>query len=208
MILFKSKKQYQYKPFQRQSLLARFKSKYRLKSDHLPGDSSEYKRRRRRSLFSNIHRTYHSLCLSVTLIVRFFLIIDRIIRRIISFIETIVRIIETVHGWIRMVRSIFSALHLIIARLMDLIFKIYQIFYLLSILLEPFTNRTFEKMFRSFSHFFYKYYSSNGACYTLKARTYHLLNRLRMKWRKGQMIAINNVIDDEVFYDALNEDYQ
>ncbi|UJR22991.1 hypothetical protein I4U23_026018 [Adineta vaga] len=205
MILFKSKKQYQYKPFERQSLLVRFKSKYRLKSGYFPGEKSEYKRHRR-SLFSNLHRTYRSLCLSVTLIVRLFITIDRILRRIIKLIETIIRIIETVHGWIQMIRSIFSALHLIITCLMILISKIYQIFYLLSILLEPFTNRTFERIFRSFSYFFYKYYSSNGACYTLKARTYHLINRIRMKWKKSSRIITDNV-DDDIYYDALNEDY-
>ncbi|CAF1129364.1 unnamed protein product [Adineta steineri] len=203
MTLFKTKKQYRYKPFQRSSLLARFKSKYRLKSEYWPLEKPQPKFRSR-SLFSNLHRTYRSLCLSVTFIVRLFIIIDRITRKILRFIETLIRIIHTVHGWIQMLRSIFSAIHLIIARLMNLTFKIYQIFYLLSILFEPFTNRTFEKTVSSFSNFFYKYYSSNGGCYTLKARTYHIINGIRMRWKKPNMITC----DEDIYYDALNEEYQ
>jgi hypothetical protein len=103
-----------------------------------------------------------------------------------------------------MLRSIFSAVHLIVARLMILTFKIYQIFYLLSILFEPFSNRTFEKAVRSFSHFLYEYYSSNGACYTLKARVHHVINRIRERWKEDRII----VNDDDIFYDALNEEYQ
>jgi hypothetical protein len=104
-----------------------------------------------------------------------------------------------------MLRSIFSAVHLIIARLMILTFKIYQIVYLLSNLFEPFSNRTFEKAVRSFSHFLYEYYSSNGACYTLKARTHHFINRIRTRWKKEDNIILH---DDDLYYDALNEEYQ
>lgn len=100
-----------------------------------------------------------------------------------------------------MLRSIFSALHLIIARLMILIFKIHQIIYLLSILFEPFSNRTFEKSVRTFSHFLYEYYSSNGACYTLKARVHHVINRIRTRWKIKKLI----ITDDDIYYDALNE---
>lgn len=103
-----------------------------------------------------------------------------------------------------MLRSILSAIHLLMARLMILIFKIYQIFYLLSILFEPFSNRTFEKTVRSFSHLLYRYYSSNGACYTLKARVSHLVHTIRQRWQIHRQI----LIDDEIFYDALNEEYQ
>ena len=102
-----------------------------------------------------------------------------------------------------MIRSIFSALHLALARFMNLISKIYQIFYLLSILFEPLTNRSIEKAVRTFSHCLYKYYSSNGACYTLRARVYHVINIVRSKTRTKR--SITN--DDEVFYDALTEFY-
>ncbi len=178
-------------------------SKHRLKVDFWSNERQE-KRIYSRSFFNNIHRTYRSLCLSITFIVRLFILIDRLTRRIFIFIEKIIRIIRIVHGWIQMLRSIVSALHLIMARLMILTFKIYQIFYLLSILFEPFSNRTFEKAVRSFSHFLYKYYSSNGACYTLKARVHHFIHMIRTKWQRNERI----VYDDDVFYDALNEEYQ
>lgn len=102
-----------------------------------------------------------------------------------------------------MFRSIFSAMHLLLERFMILIFKIYQIFYLLSILFEPLSNRTIEKAVRTFSHFLYKYYSSNGACYTLKARVYHVIKTIRSKTRTKR----SRTIDEEIFYDALNEFY-
>lgn len=196
MVLFKSrrKKQYQYKPFERQSLFARFRSKHHFWS---------HERRYSKSLFHRLHRTYRSLCLSISLIVRLFLIFDRCIRKLILFLDRIIRIIRIVHGWIQMVRSIFSAMHLLLARFMILIFKIYQIFYLLSILFEPLSNRTIEKAVRTFSHFLYKYYSSNGACYTLKARVYHVIKTIRLKTRTKR----SRTTDEEIFYDALNEFY-
>jgi hypothetical protein len=179
-------------------------SKHRLKADFWSNERHE-KRIYSRTFFNNIHRTYRSICLSITFIVRLFILIDRVTRKIFTFIEKLIRIIRIVHGWIQMLRSIFSALHLIMARLMILTFKIYQIFYLLSILFEPFSNRTFEKAVRSFSHFLYKYYSSNGACYTLKARVHHFIDMIRTKWQRTKIIVYD---DDDVFYDALNEEYQ
>jgi hypothetical protein len=178
-------------------------SKHRLKSDLWSGERRE-KKLYSRSLFNSIHRTYRSLCLSVTFLVRLFILIDRITRQILTFIEKLIRIIRIVHGWIQMLRSIFSAIHLIIARLMILTFKIYQIVYLLTILFEPFSNRTFEKVVRSFSHFLYEYYSSDGACYTLKARVHHFVNRIRARWQNNGRF----VYDGEIYYDALNEEYQ
>jgi hypothetical protein len=177
-------------------------SKYHVKSNIWSNEKSG-KKFHTKSLFTNIHRTYRSLCLSITFIVRLFILIDQITRRFFIFIEKIIRIIRIVHGWIQMLQSIFTALHLIISRLMILTFKIYRIFYLLSILFEPFSNRTFEKAVRSFSHFLYEYYSSNGACYTLKARTYHFLSKVRAKWNKNQLM----ITDDDIYYDALNEEY-
>ncbi|CAF1106656.1 unnamed protein product [Rotaria sp. Silwood1] len=205
MISFKSKKKYHHKIFQRSSLFVRFKSsKHRLKSDF------EFNERRKkkfhfRLFFNNLYRIYHGLCVSVSFLVRFFIFIDRITRKLIIFIETLIQIIRIVHGWIQMIRSIFSAIHLIVSRLMMFLFKIYQIFYLLSVLFEPFWNRTFEKTVRSFSHFIYEYYSSNGACYTLKARTTHVIGKIRAKWKKNSIIVVN---DDDIYYDALNEEYQ
>jgi hypothetical protein len=176
--------------------------KHRLKSEFWLNENEN--KIRSRSFFTNLHRTYRSLCLSITFIVRLFILIDRIVRKIFAFIETLIRIARLVHGWIQMLRSIFSAVHLIIARLMILTFKIYRIFYLLSNLFEPFSNRTFEKAVRSFSHFLYAYYSSNGACYTLKARTRNVISIIRARWKKNQIV----VHDDDVYYDALNEEYQ
>jgi hypothetical protein len=179
-------------------------SKHRLGADFWSTERHE-KQIYSRSLIHNIHRTYRSLCLSLTFIVRLFILIDRVTRKIFTFIEKLIRIIRIVNGWIQMLRSIFSALHLIIARLMILTFKIHQIFYLLSILFEPFSKRTFEKAVRSFSHFLYKYYSSNGACYTLKARVHHFIDMVRTKWKRTEVFVFD---DDDVFYDALNEEYQ
>ena len=178
-------------------------SKHRLKSEFWSDESSE-KKFRSRSFFTNLQRTYRSLCLSIAFIVRLFILIDHIAGKIFTFIEKLIRIFRIVNGWIQMLRSIFSAVHLIIARLMMLTFKIYQIFYLLSKLFEPFSNRTFEKAVRSFSHFLYEYYSSNGACYTLKARTRHVIGIIRARWKLNQII----VHDDDIYYDALNEEYQ
>ncbi|CAF0749106.1 unnamed protein product [Rotaria sordida] len=203
MISFKSKKKYRHKIFQRPSLFVRFKSKHRLKSDFGFSERQE-KKFHSKSFFNNFYRIYYSLCISVTFIIRFVIFIDRIIRKLIIFIEKLIRIIRIVHGWIEMIRSIFLAIYLIMSRLMILIFKIYQIFYLLSILFEPFRNRTFEKAVRSFSHFIYEYYSSNGACYTLKARTNHVIGKIRAKWKKNSII----IHDDDIYYDALNEEYQ
>ncbi|CAF2466412.1 unnamed protein product [Rotaria sp. Silwood2] len=204
MISFKSKKKYHHKIYQRPSLFVRYKYKHRLKS-HFEFNERREKKFHSRSFFNNLYRTYHGLCVSVTYIVRFFIFIDRIIRKFVIFIEKLIRIIRIVHGWIKMIKSIFSAIYLIMSRLMMFIFKIYQIFYLLSILFEPFWNRTFEKAVRSFSHFIYEYYSSNGACYTLKARTNHVIGKIRAKWKKNS-ITIND--DDDIYYDALNEEYQ
>ena len=164
----------------------------------------EGKRHSSRSFTHRFYRIYRSLSMTVTLFLRFFLLINQIIRTLWIFMEKILRILHLVHGWIEMLRSIFSALHLLVARLMNLSFKIHRIFYLLSILFEPFSDRTFEKAVRSFSHFLYDYYSSNGACYTLKARTHHILTRVRARWRNTSPM----IDDDEIFYDALNEEYQ
>jgi hypothetical protein len=83
--------------------------------------------------------------------------------------------------------------------------SVYRIFHLLSILFEPLSNRTFEKGVRSFSHFVFYYYSSNGACYTLQARTRHIVGRVKARWKKNE-----NYIDDdsEIYYDAFDEEYQ
>ncbi|CAF2091781.1 unnamed protein product [Rotaria magnacalcarata] len=201
MNLLKSSKKYQHKLFQRQSLFFRFKSKRRLKSD-FGFHEIRTKQTHLRSFFNKVHRAYRSICVSVTLIVRLFIFIDRSIQKLIIFIEKIIRIIQVVHGWIQMVRSIFSAIHLIVSRLMILIFKIYQIIHLLSILFEPFSNGTFQNIVRSFSHFIYDYYSSNGACYTLKARTNNFIGTVRAKWKRNSIATI----DDDLYYDALNEE--
>lgn len=175
--------------------------------------SIDRRRRRKllafRSFLTRCQRTYRSFCLTLTWFLRLFIVLNRFYRRLSNFFEKIRRIFRLIHGWLIMIRSIFSAIHLFVARLMNLLFKIYQIFYLLSILFEPFSNRTFEKAVRSFSHGLYKYYSSNGACYTLKARTRHIIKQVRARWKRTLPKTLFIDEDaDEVFYDALNEEYQ
>ena len=204
--LFVLNRKISYSYIQYSSYLLFSNSKHRLKTEFWLDERKE-KKCHSRSFVKNLHRTYRSLCLGVTFIVRLFILIDRLTRKIFTFIEKLIRIIERVRGWIKMLKSIFSAVHLIIARLMILTFKIYQIFYLLSILFEPFSKRTFEKSVRSFSHFLYDYYSSNGACYTLKARTHHVVSRIRARWKKDRII-FNDVDDDDIYYDAVNGEYQ
>ena len=157
-----------------------------------------------RTLIKNVQQTYQSLCFTVALILRLFILINQIRRKLSIFIQTIVHIIRVVHGWIEMLRSIYAAVHLLLTSLRILVVKIYRIFYLLSVLLEPFSNRSFEKAVRSFSRFLYDYYSSNGACYTLKARTHHIISRVRARWKRSSQLPD----DDDVYYDALNKEYQ
>ena len=157
-----------------------------------------------RALIKNVQRTYQSLCSTVALILRLFMLINQIRRKLSIFIQTIAHIIRVIQGWIEMLRSIYAAVHLLLTSLRILVVKIYRIFYLLSVLFEPFSNRSFEKAVRSFSRFLYDYYSSNGACYTLKARTHHIISRVRARWKRSSQIPD----DDDVYYDALNKEYQ
>ena len=131
----------------------------------------------------------------MTFTARLLILIDNVTRRVFTFIENFTRIIRIVCRCMQMLRSILSAIHLLVARLMILIFKVYQIFNLLSILLEPLSNRIFEKIALTFMHSIYEYYSSNGACYSLKVRVKHFVKRIRANWKK----------DDDIYYDAINE---
>jgi hypothetical protein len=140
------------------------------------------KKSRTRHFFKNLHQTYRSLCFTVILIIRLFDFIDKITRKIYIYIEKFLRIIKVIHGWIQMIRAIC---------------------YLLSNLFEPLSNRTFEKFVRSFSHFIFYYYSSNGGCYTLQARTRHIVKRVRERWKR-KCNEIND--DDDVYYDAFGEE--
>jgi hypothetical protein len=84
---------------------------------------------------------------------------------------------------------------------------IHRVSQLLSIVFQPLSNRTFEKSVRSFSHILFYYYSSNGACYTLQARTRHIAGRMKARWtRKHQCLC--NDDDDEIYYDALEEEQE
>lgn len=161
------------------------------------------RRRTPRKCFSKFNRTYRRLCSTVLCFIRLFLFVKRLMNRLTNFLEKISRIIFLVHGWIEMVRSIFVGLHLLLTCLMNLIFKSYQIFELVTNLFEPFSNRTLEKAARSFSILFYDFYSSNGACYSLKARTRHFFKRFRARWKLNSMKIYRS--EDEIFYDALND---
>jgi len=173
---------------------------------HLYISEKKFKRKSRtRHLIKNIHRSYHSLCLTVTIIFRLFIFIDKITKEIFTFIEKIIQIIKVIYGWIQMIRAIFSFIHLIISRMMLLVYHIHRIFYLLSILFEPLSNRTFEKAVRTFSNFIFYYYSSNGACYTLQARTRHIVTSVRARWKRKNNCINNDHDDIDIYYDAFGE---
>ncbi|CAF0724094.1 unnamed protein product [Rotaria sp. Silwood1] len=212
MLVSKSKKQHHYKLFHRNSLLVHLKSKRHSRHRLYSSEERFKKISRIRHFVNNFYQTYRSLCLFVTFILRLCIVIDRIIRELSMFIEKLIQIIRVIYGWIQMIRSIFSAIHLIMSRIMMLSHCIHRICHLLTILLQPFSNRTFEKAVRSFSHFVFYYYSSNGACYTLQARTRHIVGRVRARWKKKR----NYIIDDgeeedddddnDIYYDAYSEE--
>lgn len=166
-------------------------------------DTPYYRRSRTSSLLKNLSKTYRTLQDGVLVIFRLFIFIDQITRAVFNFVNNLNRIVCAVYGWIQMLRSVCSALHLIASRLMILSSAVYRIFHLLAILLEPLSNRSMEKAGRAFSHWLFDYYSSNGACYTLKARTHHIVRRVRARWRKNP----NSIDDDDVYYDALDEEH-
>lgn len=158
----------------------------------------------------NLYQSYRSICLLIALFFRIFIFIDQFIRELYAFIERIIQIIRVIYGWIQMIRAIFSAIHLIVSRTMMLSHRIYHIFYLLSILFQPFSNRKFEKAVRSFSNFVCYYYSSNGACYTLKARTSHIVRSVRARWRSKRYFINNDQDgddDNDIYYDAFSEEF-
>lgn len=170
-------------------------------------DEKLKKRSRTRHLIKNLHQTYRSFCLTATLIVRLFVFIDKISKNILIFIEKLIQILKVIDGWIQMLRAIFTAIHLVVHRLMVLIFYIHRIFQLLIILFEPLSNRSFEKSIQDFSNFLSYYYSSNGACYTLQARTRHIIRSVRTRWKR-KCDCINQFDDDDIYYDALGEENQ
>lgn len=157
--------------------------------------------RTRSSFLLRCHRTYRTISSSLTLCLKLYLFFARLTRKITILCQRLERISYRIHGWIRLIRAIFSTVHLFVSTLMNFIAKVYQIFDLLTILLQPLTNRTLDKAFRAFSHGFYDYYSSNGACYTLKDRTHQILQRFRARWKSSRITLINQQ-NDEIFYDA------
>jgi hypothetical protein len=168
--------------------------------------NKKFKRKSRILHFiKNLYQAYHSLCFIFILIIRLFAFIDKITREIFLFIEKVAQIIRVVYGWIQLIRTICSVIHLFISRLMLLSYYLHRIFHLLTILFEPLSNRTFEKSVRNFSHFLFYYYSSNGACYTLQARTRHIVERVRARWKR-KYICINQDDDDDIYYDAFGEE--
>ncbi|CAF3199448.1 unnamed protein product [Rotaria socialis] len=205
MALAKSKKQHQHKLFHRKSLLEHPKPKRRLRHRLYALEGRIHKRIIHiRYFIHNLNQSYRSLCLLIAYVFRIFILIDQVLRELFAFIEKIVQIIRVIYGWIQMVRAILSAVHLIISRIMLLSSCIHRICYLLSIFLQPFSNGKFEKCVRSFSYFIFYYYSSNGACYTLQARTRHIVSRVRERWGIKRHGNIND--DGDMFYDASNEE--
>ena len=153
----------------------------------------------------NLYQTYQSICVFATFIFRLFIFIDKLTRDIFTFVQQIVQIIRVVYGWIQMIRAICTSLHLIVSRLMILSAYIHRISQLLSFVFQPLSNRTFEKSVRSFSSVLFYYYSSNGACYTLQARTRHIARKVKARWtKKHQYLCDDN--DSEIYYDALEEE--
>ncbi|CAF1279245.1 unnamed protein product [Adineta steineri] len=201
----KPKKRHDYKLFNRKSLLICFHSKHRLKSDlYALEEKFPKKKSRSRGIIKNIYQTYQSLSSIVILIFQIFSYIDKITREIFLFIEKLVQIIRVIYGWIQMIRSILSAIHLITTRIIILSSHVHRIFILLSILFQPFANGNFQNSVRSFSHFIFYYYSSNGACYTLQARTRHIVRKVRQRW-KNKHNGIND--DDDIYYDAYSDEW-
>jgi hypothetical protein len=168
-------------------------------------DEQFVKKSRTKRFVKNLHQTYQSLCVTITLLFRLFIFIDNLIREIYIFVEKIIQIIRVLHGWILMIRAILSAVHLIASRIMLFSSHVHRIFYLLSLLFEPLWNRTFEKGVSSFSHFVFYYYSSNGACYTLQARTRHIVGRVRARWKRKHNCVTDD--DDDIYYDAFGDDF-
>ncbi len=163
---------------------------------------------RRRNFLKNLHRTYQSFRLIVTFIFRLFIFIDKITKEIFTFVEQIIQIIRVVHGWIQMIRAICTSLHLLINRLMLLSAHIHRLSQLLSVVFQPLSNRTFEKSVRAFSHVFFYYYSSNGACYTLQARTRHIAGRVKARWTRKHQYLYDHDDDNEIYYDAFEEEQE
>jgi hypothetical protein len=160
-----------------------------------------------RSLSRCCQRIYRSLSLTFIVFLRLFIIVNRFIRTLTILLNKIHHVFALAHGWFIMLRTLISSIYLFVACAMNFIFKIYHIFYLLSILFEPLSKRTFDKAVRSFSHFIYEYYSSNGACYTLKARTRHIIRRVRARWKRTSTISIETVHNEyDVYYDAYNDE--
>ncbi|CAF0807716.1 unnamed protein product [Rotaria sordida] len=206
MPVSKSKKQHHYKSFHHNSLLVLFKSKFHSRRRLYSSEGKFRKVSRTRLVIKNFYQTYRSISLLVLFIFRLFIFIDKITRELFIFIDKLIQIIRVVDGWIQMIRSLCSAAHLIVSRVMILSHCIHRICHLLTILFQPFSNRTFEKAVRSFSHFLFYYYSSNGACYTLQARTRHIVSRVRARW-KNRRNYINDNEDDEGEEEEEDNDY-
>lgn len=161
----------------------------------------------RRQFLGNIQRISQSICLFARFIFQLFVWFDQFTRRIFLFVEQICQIIRVVHGWIQLIRAILSFLHLITNRLMLISAHIHRLCRVITILLQPLYNGTFERGVRSFSHSLFYYYSSNGACYTLQDRTRQIARKVKAQWTKNYRHIQEDDDDDEeeIFYDALDE---
>ena len=147
----------------------------------------------------SLRQVLHFLFLTLTITFRLFIFIDNVIRACFTFIEKSIQIIKLIHGWIQMLRSILSAIHIIIGSITLLLYYSHQICRLLSILFQPLSNRSFERCIRFFSNFLFYYCSSDGACYTLQARTRQFVGRVRARWKKTHGHS-NDDNDDDIYY--------
>lgn len=155
--------------------------------------------RKRFSTRRKFAQTSRSIFAAICFCFHLYFFLLRLSRTCSILFDRLARISRLISQWTKIIRSILSALHLFIATSMVFIAKLYQIFDLLTILLKPFAHRRLDKAVRAFSHGFHDYYSSNGACYTLKERTNHIFRRVRARWKKHSSASSQ---DDEIFYDA------
>ena len=158
--------------------------------------------RRRCSTRRKFAQTSRSIFAAICFCFHLYFFLLRLSRTCSILFDRLVRISRLISQWTKIIRSIFSALHLFIATSMVFIAKLYQIFDLLTILLEPLAHRRLDKAVRAFSHGFHDYYSSNGACYTLKERTNQIFRRVRARWKKRSFPSSQDDDDDDLFYDA------
>lgn len=147
-------------------------------------------------------RIFRSISSTICFAFRFYFFLIRFTQICTQIFERIDRISRRIGQWIKLIRSIFVAVELFISTLMIFFEKFYQISVLLTILSESLANRSFDKILRTFTNGFADFYSSNGACYTLKDRTNQIIRRVRARWKRSSTFDH----DDEIFYDTYDNE--